>query len=122
MAPPNADGAIREGGTMTAWIWLYDQGSDSPYAAEISHRFEVRTVAHARELAALLSPDAPELAASVVVECEYTTCGRRLMISEEHAPTVDAARETAYDPRAFHGGWYRALYRGRQADICQWHY
>ncbi|MDP9843305.1 hypothetical protein [Streptosporangium lutulentum] len=109
---------------MTARIWLYDAAVKSPYdaAPEARFLFDVRTVAHARELAAAMHPDAPPLAALVVTRCEYGTCGRTSMISEEHAPTIERARELLADERAFHGGWYQALYQGRLADICQWHY
>ncbi|GAA1768584.1 hypothetical protein [Nonomuraea bangladeshensis] len=106
---------------MTAWIWLYERGSN-PYTTDRSYRFEVRTVAHAREMAAALYPAAPELVALVVIDCEYTSCGRRLLFSEEQADSIERGRELAFHPTAFFGGWYRGLYRGRLADICQWHY
>jgi hypothetical protein len=107
---------------VTAWIWLHERGK-SPYTeGASSYRFDVRTVAHARELAASLYSDAPTLDALVVVDCEYGACGRRLMISESQADSIERGREVAADPRSMHGGWYQGLYRGRLADICQCHY
>ncbi|MEQ4724715.1 hypothetical protein [Nonomuraea sp. B19D2] len=106
---------------MTAWIWLYERGV-SPYAEGVtSYRYDVRTVAHARELAAALHPDAPPLDALVVVDCEYGECGRRLLISDSQADSIERGREVAAG-NWLRGGWYQGLYRGRLADICQWHY
>lgn len=107
---------------MTAWIWLYDAQVDSPYDAKERYPFSVRTVAHARTLAAALHPTAPPLTALVVIDCEYGECRRRRLIPEKHADTIERGRELTGDPRAFHGGWYQGLYRGRMSDICQWHY
>ncbi|MEU4406258.1 hypothetical protein AB0F88_17185 [Streptosporangium sp. NPDC023963] len=108
---------------MTAWIWLYDAKDDSPYDSEgKTYRFEVPSVARAREMVAALYPAAPPLAARVVLDCEYGECRRRDLIPEKYADTVERVRELMGDPRAFRGGWYQGLYRGRMSDICQLHY
>ncbi|PRX66178.1 hypothetical protein B0I32_106314 [Nonomuraea fuscirosea] len=107
---------------MSAWIWLHEKGK-SPWADDTKmYRFEVRTVAHARELVATLHPDAPELDAMVVLACEYTNCMTMLLIAEEAADSVERGREIAYHPTALRGGWYSAVYKGRRADICQMHF
>ncbi|MFF0770912.1 hypothetical protein ACFYUK_18650 [Nonomuraea wenchangensis] len=106
---------------MTAWIWLHERGK-SPYAEDAaSYPFAVRTVAHARELASALHPEAPTLDALVVIDCEYSSCGRQLLISESQADSIERGRELAA-ANWLRGGWYQGLYRGRMADICQWHY
>lgn len=101
---------------------MWDANFESPYEADRAYRFDVRTVAHARELAGMLYPDAPPLTAWVTIQCEYGECRRLLLIRENAAASIEQGRALVADPRELRGGWYQGLYRGQLRDICQWHY
>lgn len=107
---------------MTTYIRMREKGKTWKDEGP-SYRFDAaRTVVEAHAMLAELYPDAPEVEAHLVIECDYKGCWNQLSVSERQLDSIDALKAIAFHPTHFFGGWYQGLYRGKLRDICQWHY
>lgn len=100
---------------MTAFILVRDAARDCYDMACWSHRFDVESVSKALSIAKASYPDAPPLAAEVIIDCEVGQCPTRLHFA--YATTIAQAREFAARTR----GWFTRRTTGGLKDCCQFH-
>jgi hypothetical protein len=102
---------------MTAFVWVYC-AEHPPYGGGCANRWpvHVEAVATALAIAAASYPDAPPLAAQVILDCDAGECSTRLHLHT--AATITEARAAA----AERAGWFTVpRASGKVADHCQFH-
>ncbi|MEU7911365.1 hypothetical protein [Microbispora bryophytorum] len=105
---------------MTAFVWLFCEmhppGGGAGSCGK-SWRFDVDTVADARQVADDVYPGSPPLYPWVVLECDRPQCQTKLIFQQGNVATVADARD-----RATRGaGWLTEDQRGQVLDICPRH-